>query len=52
MFVRYVLCTFRPGQGQREFLVLETTVGIRHGTVCLQIVFAEFSFLNLKIDTN
>lgn len=52
IFRECFLCTFRPGQVQREFLVLETTVGIRHGTVCLQNVCAVFSFFSLKIDTN
>ena len=34
-FRKCVLCALRPGQGQRELLVLVKTVGIRHGTVCL-----------------
>jgi len=52
IFREVFLCNFRPGQGQREFLVLERTAGIIQGTVCLQNVCAVFSFLSLKTDIN
>jgi hypothetical protein len=51
-FASFFLCTFRPRQGQREFLVLERTAGIIQGTVCLQNVCVVFSFFSLKTDTN